>query len=80
MVFAKMGTTVGLPVWLYYGVPAVLTWLLPSVFRMRGRVVTKYVPVAVLVAPMIHVTFSFVLGWKEYMLFIPVPSIWELIG
>src|SRR4051812_23296554 len=81
MVFAKIGTTMGLPVWLYYGVPAVLTWVLPPfVFRMRGREVARYLPMAVLVAPMIHVVFSFALGWKEYMPFIPVPSIWELMG
>ena len=81
LVFAKMGTTIGLPVWLYYGVPAVLTWVLPPfVFRMRGNEIAKYLPMAVLVAPMIHVLFSFLLGWKEYMPFIPVPSIWELRG
>lgn len=81
MVFAKMGTTVGLPVWLYYGVPALVTWVLPPlVFRMRGHEGARYLPMAVLVAPMFHVLFSLVLGWKEYMPFIPVPSIWELMG
>jgi hypothetical protein len=35
---------------------------------------------AVLVAPVIHVLFSFFLGWKEYMPFIPVPYLGELIG
>jgi len=81
MVFAKTGTTVGLPVWLYYGVPAALTWALPPVvFRMRGNEVSRYLALAVLSAPMIHILFSFFLGWKEYMPFIPVPSLWELIA
>jgi hypothetical protein len=81
MLFARMGTTVGLPPWLYYGVPAVVTWVLPPlVFRMTGIEVATYLPLAVLVAPIIHVVFSFFLGWKEYMPFIPVPSLWELIA
>lgn len=81
MAFAKVGTSVGLPVWLYYGVPAVVTWVLPPfVFRMRGSEVARYLPLAMLVAPLIHVLFSFLLGWKEYMPFIPVPSLRELIG
>jgi hypothetical protein len=81
MEFAKMGTTVGLPVWLYYGVPAMLTWVLPPVvFRMRGHEVARYLPLALLVAPTIHILFSFILGWKEYMPFIRVPSLWELMA
>jgi hypothetical protein len=81
MLFARMGTTLGLPVWLYYGVPAAVTWVLPPlVFRMRGSEIAKYLPLAVSVAPFIHILFSFFLGWKEYMPFIPVPALWELIG
>jgi len=34
----------------------------------------------VLVAPVIHVLFSFFLGWQEYMPFIPVPLLSELMG
>src|SRR5258708_3442024 len=75
MAFAKAGTSAGLPVWLYYGTPAALTWVLPPiVFRMRGNEVAKYLVLAVFTAPAIHILFSFFLGWKEYMPFIPVPS------
>ena len=68
--------------WLYYGLPAVLTWVLPPlVFRMRGKEVARCLPMAVLAAPAIHILFSrSFLGWKEYMPFIPVPSLGELIG
>jgi hypothetical protein len=80
MVFAKAGTSVGLPVWLYYGLPAVCTWVLPPlVFRMRGSEIARYLPMALVVAPIIHVLFSLVLGWNEYMPFIAVPSIRELV-
>jgi hypothetical protein len=58
MTFAKVGTRMGLPVWLYYGVPAVLTWALPPlVFRMRRDEVARYLPLAIAVAPIIHVLF-----------------------
>lgn len=81
MTFAKLGATGGLPVWLYYGLPAALTWLLPpAVFRMTRREVARYVPLAVLLAPAIHLVFSLALGWKEYMPFLPVPSFAELLG
>ncbi len=81
MTFAKLGATSGFPVWLYYGLPAGLTWVLPPlVFRMTWREMARYVPLALLVAPAIHVTFSLLLGWKEYMPFLPVPSLAELFG
>ena len=81
MSFAKLGASSGLPVWVYYGVPAVLTWALPPlVFRMRPPEFGQYLILAVLIAPTIHVLFSFFLGWNEYMPFIPVPSLGELMG
>jgi hypothetical protein len=81
MCFAKYGATHGFPVWLYYGLPAGLTWLLPPwALRMSGREFARYVPLALLVAPAIHVCFSLLLGWKEYMPFLPVPSLRDLFG
>ena len=81
MLFARMGAGMGLPVWVYYGVPAVVTWVLPPLaFRMRSGEIAMYVPLAALIAPIIHVMFSFFLGWKEYMPFLPVPAFWELMS
>lgn len=72
MAFAKAGASGGWPVWVYYGVPALLTWVLPPlVFKMRTHEVVRYLPMALLVAPAIHVAFSLVLGWREYMPFLP---------
>jgi hypothetical protein len=80
MTFAKVGAMAGWPVWLYYGGPATITWVLPPfVFRMRAKETVLYLALAVLIAPAIHVLFSFLFGWKEYMPFIPVPSIMELL-
>ena len=76
MLFAKAGAGLGLPVAIYYGVPALLTWLLPPIaFSMRGREIAIYLPLALLMAPIIHVLFSLFLGWHEYMPFLPVPSL-----
>jgi hypothetical protein len=79
MAFAKVGASRGFPVWLYYGIPAAMTWLLPPLLlRMRGREVPIYLLLAALLAPAIHIAFSFLLGWKEYLPFFPIPSISEL--
>ncbi len=75
MIFAKMGAMAGLPAWLYYGVPAALIWVLPPLaFRMRGRDLARYLPMAVLCAPVLHFTFWLIFGWTEYMPFIPLPT------
>src|SRR5215510_9178849 len=65
MAFAKFGKAAGLPVPIYYGVPALLTWLLPPLaFRMRAAETLRYLPMAIVVAPLIHVVFSFLFGWN----------------
>jgi hypothetical protein len=75
MVFAKVGAAFGWPVAVYYGLPAVLTWVLPPrALQMNGWELARYLPLAMISAPLIHVLFSFFLGWHEYMPFIPVPS------
>lgn len=79
MVFAKYGNNAGLPWWIYYTVPAMATLLLPPVvFALRGRELGWYLGLAFLSSPVIHVGFSFLVGWKEYMPFIGVPAWWEV--
>lgn len=81
MVFAKFGQNAGWPWWIYYTVPMLLTVFLPPVyFRMTRREVPEYLVLAFLSAPMIHVAFSFLVGWHDYMPFFRVPSVWELLG
>jgi hypothetical protein len=80
MLFARAGAMAGLPAWLYYGVPAALIWVLPPIaFRMRGRDLLRYFPMAALCAPVLHLMFSLILGWHEYMPFIPLPSLRDLL-
>lgn len=79
MLFAKVGQNSGLPWWVYYTVPMLVTVVVPPVaFRMNRRETLAYLVLAFLSSPVIHVVFSFFLGWKEYMPFIMIPAIWEL--
>lgn len=81
MIFAKYGNNLGLPWWIYYTVPALATLLVPPVaFRLRGGELVHYLALAFLSSPAIHVAFSLFLGWHEYMPFIPVPSLRQLLA
>lgn len=81
MLFAKFGNNAGLPWWIYYTLPALATLLLPPVaFGFSRRELVQYLVLALLSSPAIHVVFSFLFGWHEYMPFIRVPSLRELIG
>jgi len=81
MAFARWGATTGLPWWVYYTVPALATLFVPpAAFRMARVEAVEYVVLAFLMAPAIHTLFSLFLGWKEYMPFLPVPSLFELLG
>ncbi|BCT92496.1 hypothetical protein LYSHEL_15200 [Lysobacter helvus] len=74
MMFAKFGNNSGLPWWIYYTVPALATLLLPPfAFKFSRRELAWYLVLAFLSSPAIHAVFSFVLGWHEYMPFLPVP-------
>ena len=81
MAFAKYGHNAGLPWWIYYTLPALATLLVPpATFGLRGKELVQYLALAFLSSPAIHVAFSFLLGWHEYMPFIPVPSMWDLMA
>jgi hypothetical protein len=81
MVFAKFGHNAGLPWWIYYTVPALATLVLPpATFRFSGKELAHYLVLAFLSSPAIHVAFSFLLGWHEYMPFIAVPEWRELLA
>jgi hypothetical protein len=81
MVFAKVGNNVGLPWWIYYTAPALATLIVPPVaFKLSGKEMLRYVVLAFLSSPAIHVAFSFLFDWHDYMPFIPVPSLKSLLG
>lgn len=80
MLFAKFGNNAGLPRWIYT-VPALAALAVPpATFAFSGKESIRYLMLAFLSSPTIHVVFSFLLGWHEYMPFIPVPSLQELFA
>lgn len=80
MLFARWGQNTGLPWWVYYTAPALATFLLPPlVLRMSGRESGNYLLLAVCMAPAIHAFFAFFIGWPDYMPFIPIPSMSDLL-
>lgn len=81
MLFAKFGQNAGWPWWIYYTVPALVTLVLPPLaFRFTAQELWKYLVLAFLSSPVIHVLFSLFLGWHNYMPFVYVPSLHELLS
>jgi hypothetical protein len=79
MLFGKYGAQIGLKWWIYYPVPMLMTVLLPPiVLKMNLKKTLLYLLLSFLSAPIIHVLFSFFLGWSEYMPFLDIPFIGEL--
>jgi hypothetical protein len=80
MAFARITYGIGVPWWIFYGLPALNTFVLPPlVLRMSRRELLFYVPLAILMSPVIHIFFSFFFGWHDYMPLFYVPWWHELI-
>ena len=80
MLFGKYGATYGLPWWLYYPIPMLLTVIMPPIFlKLNTQKTIIYLILSFLSAPFIHFIFSFFLGWTEYMPFWKIPFIGNLI-
>lgn len=81
MLFGKYGLLLGLPWWLYYPIPMLATVLLPPlVLKLNKPRTLAYLALSFLSAPFIHVVFSFLLGWPEYMPFWKIPSVGSLLA
>ena len=80
MTFARITFGIGVPWWIFYGIPALNTFILPPlVLRMSKRELFIYVPLAILMSPIIHIFFSFFFGWHDYMPLFYVPWWHELL-
>ena len=81
MTFARITYGKGVPWWIFYGLPALVTFVLPPlVLKMAKRELAFYIPAALIMAPIIHILFSFFLGWHDYMPLFYVPSWREMFG
>lgn len=80
MTFARITHGKELPWWIFYGIPAFITFILPPiVLRMTKRELMFYIPVIIITSPIIHVFFSFFFGWHDYMPLFYVPWWHDLI-
>lgn len=79
MLFGRYGALWGLPWWVYYTIPMLVTvFLPPKVLQLNRKRTLTYLLLSFLSAPFIHAVFSFFLGWNEYMPFWKIPSIHSL--
>ena len=79
MLIGKYGATWGFPWWIYYPAPMILVIVFPlAYFKMNQREAIKYILISLVSGPVIHIVFS-LFGWKNYMPFIRIPSLMELI-
>ncbi len=70
MLFGKYGANWGLEWWIYYPVPLLMNVILPPVLlKMNIKRTIIYLVLSLISAPVIHIFFSMVLGWNEYMPF-----------
>lgn len=79
MLLGKYGAKYGLPWWLYYPIPMLITVILPPVvLKLNKQKTIVYLVLSFLSAPMIHALFSFFIGWPEYMPFWKIPFMGDL--
>lgn len=79
MAMGKYGAGLGLPWWIYYPVPMLMNVMIPPiVLGLDRRQTVLYLVLSAMSAPFIHASFSFLLGWHEYMPFWRVPYVGEL--
>lgn len=79
MLFGKYGAQWGLPWWIYYPIPMLMTVFLPPILlKMEAKRTILYLFLSFLSAPFIHICFSFFLGWNEYMPFWDIPYLGDL--
>ena len=72
MLLGKFGANLGLPWWIYYPVPMLITLVFPPVyFKMSKIEIVKYLAMIVISAPLIHIIFS-LFGWTNYMPFFTI--------
>jgi len=79
MTFSRITYGIGVSWLIFYGLPALNTFVLPPlVLRMSKNEILLYLPLAMIVSPVIHVFFSFFIGWHYFMPLFYVPYWREL--
>lgn len=80
LLISKYGNFLKLPVYLYYILPVLLTVFLPPLaLKMKSDQTLKYLLLSVLAVPFIHLFFAFFIGWGDFVPFIKIPSLWNIL-
>lgn len=80
LLISRYGNFLKLPIYIYYIIPVLLTVFLPPLsLKMKSDQTLKYLGYSLLAVPVIHLLFSFLLGWGEFLPFIKIPSLWNII-
>ncbi|NLM73071.1 MAG: hypothetical protein GX184_03455 [Clostridiaceae bacterium] len=76
-ILSRFGEYLKLPDYIYYIVPVLLIVLLPPLsLNMKTDQTLKYLIFFVVSVVLIHVLFSLLVGWKDLLPFIKIPSLW----
>ena len=79
MIFARITYGKNLSWWIFYGIPAFVTFVLPPlVLKMKKSELLFYIPIAVIMSPIIHTIFSFFFNWHDFMPVFYVPY-WKVL-
>lgn len=79
-IISRYNNVLKLPGFLYYILLLLLTVFLPPLsLKMKSDQTLKYFAFGIVAVPLLHLLFSLLLGWGEYLPFIQIPSLWELI-
>ena len=77
----RYGNFLKLPAFLYYVLPLILTVFLPPLsLKMKSDQTLKYFAFSIIAVPVIHMFFSFFFGWGEFLPFLKIPSLWNVIA
>lgn len=80
MLISRYGNFLKLPAYLYYALPLLITVFLPPLsLKMKSDQTLKYFAFSLITVPILHFCFSFLLGWGEFLPFIKIPSLWNIL-
>mgnify|MGYP000879884613 CR=1 FL=1 len=80
LLIGKYGNFLKLPVYIYVALPVLLTVLIPPLaLKMKSDQTLKYLAFSILAVPVVHIFFSFLVGWDDFLPFIKIPSLWNIL-
>ncbi|MGI6122644.1 MAG: hypothetical protein ACOYIG_00460 [Acetivibrionales bacterium] len=79
-IISRYNGVLKLPDILNYIIVMLLTIFLPPLaLKMKSDQTLKYLAIGIVAIPLLHLLFSLLLGWGEYLPFIRIPSLWDLL-